>query len=71
MLKDGIIYIIDFGYAREITPTLCKRLSTETPNMTLMLVSLVHTFRKQNLPLNSYKYLLAKLDDFQRKKFGL
>jgi tRNA A-37 threonylcarbamoyl transferase component Bud32 len=71
MLKDGEIYIIDFGFSKEITPKLIKKLGTDRPNYHLMTVGLIIKLKEMNLPSKSYKYLLRALPVEYKEKYKL
>jgi hypothetical protein len=71
MLKNGQIYLIDYGFSKEITPKLKKTLQTETPNARLMLIGLVLKLKEMKLPEKSYKYLIRYISDEDKEKFGL
>lgn len=71
MLKDKQIYLIDYGFAKEITPKVAKSLGTEHPNMTLMLLGLVLKLKEMNLAETSYKYLKACLSAETVMRFRL
>jgi len=71
MMKDKQIYIIDFGMAKEITPTLIRKLGTATPNMNIMTLGLVLKLRSLECSPDSYCYLLKFLSDEQRSQFNL
>jgi len=61
MLKDGTVYLIDFGFAREINDRLIKGTKTEKPNTYLMTIGLIKKLKELNLEKESYKYLLKAL----------
>ena len=61
MVKDKIIYIIDYGFARHIDKTLIKKLGTNQPNMTIMLLGFILKLKEFGIPEDSYKYLLKYL----------
>jgi len=71
MIKNGEIYMIDYGFSKEITPALKKKLHTNHPNSRLMLIGLILKLKERQLPERSYKYLLRKLDKEDRIKFDL
>jgi len=71
MVKDGELYIIDFGFSKAITPSLLKRLKTETPNQVNMLIGVVITLKEVNVPEKSYRILLGKISKENREKYGL
>lgn len=71
MLKGKEIYLIDYGFSKEITPCVVKSLETERPNMTLMLLGLVIKLKDMNLPEKSYKYLRSYLSPEVISRFHL
>lgn len=71
MIKNGEIYLIDYGFAKEITPKLKKKLCSEYPNSRLMLIGLILKLKEKGLPEKSYKYLLKKVSKEDRTKFNL
>ena len=71
MLKGKKIYIIDFGFAREITDKLCKKLGTENPNSELMLLGFILKLKELKCESASWKYLLKHLPKKTREKYGL
>ena len=71
MLKDGEIYLIDYGFSKDITPELKKKLSSEYLNSRLMLIGLVLKLKQMNLPEKSYKYLIREVCKEDRIKFNL
>lgn len=71
MVKNGQIYLIDYGFSKEITPTLKKKLQTNTPNYKLMLIGLVLKLKELKVPEKAYKYLLRHICDNDKKKFNL
>jgi serine/threonine protein kinase len=71
MLKGKTIYIIDFGFAKEINGKLIKNLGTSRPNGRLMLLGLVLKLKEKNLPSKSYKYLIRKLPQEDIERFNL
>ncbi len=71
MLKRGKVYIIDYGMAREITPSLVYKLGTSTPNINIMTLGLVLKLRSMGCGWSSYKYLVKHLSKDQLEKFGI
>jgi tRNA A-37 threonylcarbamoyl transferase component Bud32 len=70
MYKGDKLYIIDFGMAREITPSLIKKLGTETPNMHIMSLGMALKLRDLKCPSRSYSYIVKHLCEDQRSQFG-
>jgi predicted Ser/Thr protein kinase len=71
MLKGKKIYIIDFGFAKEITETLCKKLGTSTPNIRIMTLGLVLKLKQLKYTPSSWKYLKKKLSVEEIEKFQI
>jgi tRNA A-37 threonylcarbamoyl transferase component Bud32 len=71
MLKGKTIYIIDFGFAAEITPKLKKKLGTNIPNMTIALLGFALKLKEIGCPFSSYRHLIKKLDKQIVAKFNL
>lgn len=67
MYKDKKLYIIDFGMAKEITDNLKKKLSTDTPNLTLMTLGFIMKLKELKCNPDSYKYMIKHLTEEQRK----
>ena len=65
------LYIIDFGMAKEITSSLCKKLGTETPNMSIMLLGMILKLKELKCPPSSYQYLMEQLPPAEKSKFSL
>jgi tRNA A-37 threonylcarbamoyl transferase component Bud32 len=61
MIRDREVYIIDFGFSKEITPQLQKKLGTDNPNYILMTVGLILKLKELGMKENSYKYLKKSL----------
>lgn len=71
MVKDKQIYIIDFGFAKEITPRLVKKMGTENPNSKIMLLGFILKLKDKNVPEKSWKYLKKHLSKESVEKFNL
>lgn len=71
MMKGKEIFLIDYGFAKEITPKLCKQIGSDRPNMELMLLGIILKFKEMKLPEQSYSYLREKLSKNLIEKFGL
>lgn len=71
MIKNGKVYIIDFGFSREITDRLVKKLGTSTPNTNIMTLGLILKLKELNCDPFSWKYLMKKLSKEEIKKFQL
>jgi serine/threonine protein kinase len=71
MFKNDEIYIIDFGYAKQIDEKLIKKLGTNTPNYTLMTVGFILKLKEAKILKSSYRYLINSLDEKSRHMYGL
>lgn len=80
MLKNNVVYMIDFGFAKDITPKLIKKVGTEYPNSHLMTVGLIKKLQalkltrngvSEYLDLKSYKYLVKSLPKEYREKYSI
>jgi predicted Ser/Thr protein kinase len=71
MMVGKKIYIIDFGFAKEIDSRLVRKLGTNTPNITMMLLGFILKLKELNCPASAYRYLLPHLSRGDREKFGL
>jgi predicted Ser/Thr protein kinase len=61
MIKDGEVYIIDFGFSKEITPRVLKKLETSRPNYHLMTIGLILKLKELSLEEKCYRYLKKAL----------
>lgn len=68
MIKDGVLYVIDFGFAKSINDSLIKKVGTDRPNSTLGLFSFIGKLKDAKAPKESYRYLLEKLPASFRAK---
>jgi predicted Ser/Thr protein kinase len=71
MMKGKKIYLIDYGFAKEITPRLCKKLGTNTPNMRMMTLGLVLKLTEIGCPPSSWKYLKKYISEEEIKRFNI
>lgn len=71
MLKDNELYLIDYGLAKLITPSLQKKLNTPNPNITFMLLGFVLKMRDMDCPYTSYQFLIKKIPEETVLQFGL
>ena len=71
MYKGTKLKIIDFGSASSITPSLIRKLGTDTPNITIMTLGLVLKLKDMKYQKTSYEYLIKYLTDEQRFQHGL
>jgi len=71
MIKDGKIYIIDFGMSKIIDDGLIKKLGTSTPNLNIMTLGLVLKLKELGCPPESYKTLKKIISNENIKQFNL
>ena len=63
MLKGKKIYLIDYGFAKEINSKLIKKLKTDTPNIKIMLLGFILKLKELNCPSTSYDFLITFLSE--------
>ena len=71
MIKDGKIYIIDFGMSKIIDTSLIKKLGTSTPNLNIMTLGLVLKLKELGCPPESYKTLKKFISKENIEQFNL
>ena len=71
MYKRSKLYIVDFGYSKQITPELKQKLGTTTPNADLMLVGLIFKLKEMKCPPSSYSVLVSKMSPQKRVQYNL
>jgi serine/threonine protein kinase len=71
MLKGKRIYLIDFGFSKEITPRLCKKLGTNHPNIRIMTLGFILKLKELNCPSSSWKYLRKEINELEIEKFKI
>ena len=71
MMKGKRIYLIDFGFSKEITPRLCKKLGTDHPNMRMMTLGLVLKLKELKCPPSAWKYLRREISDEEIERFQI
>ena len=71
MVKNEQIYIIDFGFSKEITPKLIKQLETNRPNYHLMTIGFILKLKELEVSKKSYKYLIDILPNKYIQKYNL
>ena len=71
MMKDGKIFIIDFGFSKEITPAFLKKLNTSAANYDLMLLGFILKLKDMKTPKSSYAYLKNHLTPAKIAKFNI
>lgn len=63
MIKDDQIYLIDYGFTREITRELKNHLQTENVNQKIMLIGFLKRLKEINIDPSSCSYLMSKLEE--------
>ncbi len=76
MIKKGKkdkMYIIDFGFSKEITPRLMAKYGTKTPNQKFMLVGLLLKIKEitGKINLNHYKLFKKYLSSQDKELFKI
>ena len=71
MLKNDKIYIIDFGFSKEINSKLIKKLGTESPNMRIMTLGFVIKLKEMKYPSSSWRYLKKYLTPGEIEQFQI
>jgi len=66
MLKDGKIYILDFGLAKPITAKLCEKLGTNFPNAKIMTAGFILKLRKLKISEKSFSHLFEKMTSIKK-----
>jgi predicted Ser/Thr protein kinase len=70
MIKNRKMYIIDFGFAKQIDDKIIKKFGS-TPNMSLMTLGFILKIKDLGCPKTSYLHMLTFLEDEKIKEFGL
>ena len=71
MLKNKKIYVIDFGFAKEINNRLIKKLGTDTPNIKIMTLGLILKLKELNCNPISWKYLKRYISPEEIERFRI
>jgi serine/threonine protein kinase len=71
MLRNGKIYIIDFGFSKHIDENLMKKLESRAPNYELMLLGFILKLKEMNCPPQSYSILKTHLTEQKRAQFNI
>lgn len=71
MLKNKILYIIDFGFSKEINLKLIKKLGTDTPNLKIMTLGLIIKLKKLECPPTSWQYLKKFISKSEIERFKI
>ena len=70
MVKGKRIYIIDFGFSKEINEKFIKKLGS-TPNIKLMTLGFILKLKELKCPSTAWKYLKKYVSEENIKKFGI
>ena len=68
MYKGDKLYLIDYGFSKEINSKLVKTLGTNSPNSEIMLLGICLKLKQLGFVPESYSYLLNKLSKDDRDK---
>jgi tRNA A-37 threonylcarbamoyl transferase component Bud32 len=71
MYKGKKLYIIDFGFAKEINPELTDKLKTKNPNIDIMTLGFILKLKEMKCPPESYSYLVKFIKDEDKLQFNL
>lgn len=71
MIKGKKIYIIDFGFSKEINSKFIKKIGTDTPNLKLMTLGFILKLKDLKCPSTSWLYLKKYVSEENIKKFGI
>lgn len=71
MIKNGKIFLIDFGYSKHIDDTLRKKLGSKHPNSELMLLGFILKLKDMNCPPSSYNILKRHIKESIKKTYGI
>jgi tRNA A-37 threonylcarbamoyl transferase component Bud32 len=70
MTKGDKIYIIDFGFAKNIDSRVIKKMGTK-PNVKVCLLAFILKLREMKCHISSWKYLKRHLDTDDMEKFSI
>ena len=70
-MKDNKIYIIDFGFSKEINQKFIKKVGAENPNVTLMLIGFILKLKELNFDNLCWKYLKQYVSQENIDKFKI
>jgi tRNA A-37 threonylcarbamoyl transferase component Bud32 len=71
MLKDNKIYIIDFGFSKEINSKLIKKLGTDCPNLRIMTLGFILKLKEMKCSPSSWKVLKKYVSTEEIENFSL
>lgn len=71
MQKGKRIYLIDYGFSKDINSKFIKLHNTETPNMKIMLIGLILKLRDLNCVCTSWEFLLKHVSEEDKIKYNL
>lgn len=70
MFKEGKMYVIDYGFSKEITDKLKKKYVSENPNWDYMPISFIAQI-KDYFPEGDFKYIEGKINPEAQKRICL
>jgi len=71
MIKNNILYIIDFGMSKNIDDQLIKKVGSPKPNYELMLLGFILKLKDMKCNPKSYSVLKTHLSETTRQKYGI
>jgi tRNA A-37 threonylcarbamoyl transferase component Bud32 len=71
MQKGKRLYMIDYGFSKEITPKFIKLYKTETPNMKIMLLGLILKLKELRCNPISWELLITYISEEDKIKCDL
>lgn len=71
MIRNGRIYIIDFGFSKNIDTKLMEKIKSKAPNYELMLLGFILKLKEMNCPPQSYSILKTHLPEEKRAQFNI
>ena len=71
MIKGKKIYIIDFGFSKEINDKFIKKIGTNIPNLKLMTLGFILKLKELKCLPTAWKYLKNHVSEDNQKKFGI
>ena len=71
MVKNGKLYMIDFGLGKRITPEFKKEVNSDNPNIDLSLLGFILKLKESNVNSISYKFLQTFVTKENRLKYKI
>ena len=71
MIKNGRIYLIDYGFSKPITEEFMRKEKTQTPNMTIMSLGFILKLRDLKCPPESWTCFKKKISNKIANKYDL